>query len=146
MKGGLVRWVAAGLNSVHHMVCFFTDPRNKICKGGVQKNGEHKKRKKLKKKRLPLTRVTRGCTLSPLLMVLPHVLYRDGWIERESRRIDTTPETASVKKRETAVFPYLGHLNFRLKTMEVFFLNPKNREIMFLTFHICVCLNHSGGG
>jgi hypothetical protein len=50
MKGGLVRWVAAGLNSVHHMVCFFTDPRNKICKGGVQKNGEHKN----EKKRLPL--------------------------------------------------------------------------------------------
>jgi hypothetical protein len=69
--------------------------------------------------------------------------------ERESRRIDTTPETASVKKikRETAVFPYLGHLNFRLKTMEVFFKpKKKNREIMFLTFHICVCLNHSGGG
>jgi hypothetical protein len=61
-------------------------------------------------------------------MVLPHVLYRDGWIERESRRIDTTPETASVKKRETAVFPYLGHLNFRLKTMEVFFLNPKKQR------------------
>lgn len=141
-------WVAAGLNSVHHMVCFFTDPRNKICKGAVQKMGNTKR--KNEKETASLTRVTRGCTLSPLLMVLPHVLYRDGWIDREKAGVSIRRKLLPSKKKNKKGNSCLSlSRTFKLSIQNYggFFLNEKrNREIMFLTFHICVGLNHSGGG
>jgi hypothetical protein len=47
MKEGAVRWVAAGLNSVHHMVCFFSlTPGIKYARAVLNKNWGTQKEKK----------------------------------------------------------------------------------------------------
>jgi hypothetical protein len=50
MKEGAVRWVAAGLNSVHHMVCFFSlTPGIKYARAVLNKNWGTQKEKKIEK-------------------------------------------------------------------------------------------------